>query len=184
MATNDDFKERWKDVIPWESFWEELNALLSSTFDQARAALESENSALTANLKASTDVRNHFLSEIERLEAENAALKARPTYTHGYEDGKDSRHGEIDALKAEIQVLFNAFPWSPTSDGTPALTAVENAIYQYESLRAKLERAEKELMKAATLDGWKETLADDPTISNYSLWLARRYCEEPPKAQE
>jgi hypothetical protein len=42
MAKNDDLRERWVDVIIWESFWEELEELLGQTFeDGKRSAITS-----------------------------------------------------------------------------------------------------------------------------------------------
>jgi hypothetical protein len=38
MATNEDLRTRWEDVIIWESFWEELDELLNKTFEQGRNA--------------------------------------------------------------------------------------------------------------------------------------------------
>jgi hypothetical protein len=66
------------------------------TFDQRRAE----------ELEQLVHMRDKRISV---LEAENAALKARPAYTHGYDDGQSSRQGEIDALKAEHESSMRYF---------------------------------------------------------------------------
>ncbi len=134
-------------------------------FEERISQLEAENAALkgdleqyrTTHIKHETtwsDVERKNLGEIFRLGKECARLVT-----------------ENAALKAEIQVLFNAFPWNPTPDGTPALTAVENAIYQYEDLRDRLKRAEAEV-KA------ENAAADEYCVENIKLFAKLERAEK------